>query len=600
MTTNNQPRNIRSTGFRISILLGAIAGSLAAQNSFLVHNLVSDLPGIADRTDPNLVNPWGVGFGASPFWVGNNKTGTSTLYDGTGAITALVVTIPQAGGAGNAGPVTGVIQNTFGSNTNAFNVSAGRASSFIFCSEDGVISGWNGAVSGTKASILFDNSASKAVYKGCALAGTAAVPFLLAANFSAGTIDVIDGGLHQDFLVAGKNFSDPAVPAGFAPFNVQNIGGTIFVTYAKQDDAKQDDVSGPGNGYVAMFNQDGTLISTLISKGALDSPWGMAIAPANFVPFAGALLVGNFGDGKINAFNPTTGALLGTLNDLTGTPISILGLWSLNFGGAARNADPGTLYITAGIGGGPNNDPRESHGLFGSIQAAPFFLTSGVQNGASFLPGPIAPNTWIQLKGNGMSATTGTWKVPPDGSLPTSVNGVSVTLNGVSVPVYFVNNTQVSFLVPPNTPQGPVQIQVTNNGLTSAKVAATVAALAPAFFTLGTSAATGDIYIAAEHVNGSLVGLTPPVANSTPAKPGETISLYATGFGSGTGATITPTIVIDGINAFVGFAGPVGPGLFLLNVVVPPTVVTGQDVRVVGLIGNFETQPNAYIPIAQQ
>src|ERR1700686_2135140 len=164
-----------------------------------------------------------------------------------------------------------------------------------------------------------------------------------------------------------SSFSNPAIPAGFAPFNVQNIDGTLFVTYAKQDAQKHDDVGGPGNGYVATFNLSGSLIANLVSQGPLNSPWGMAIAPANFGPFGGALLVGNFTDGKINAFNATTGAMLGTLDDTTGNPIAIPGLWSLNFGSGAQSEDPSTLYITAGIGGGPNNEPLGSHGPLAGI-----------------------------------------------------------------------------------------------------------------------------------------------------------------------------------------------------------------------------------------
>ena len=172
---------------------------------------------------------------------------------------------------------------------------------------------------------------------------------------------------------------------------MQNIDGTLFVTYAKQDAQKHTNVGGPGNGYVAMFNLNGSLIANLVSQGPLNSPWGMAIAPANFGSFAGALLVGNFTDGKINAFNATTGALLGTLDDTTGNPIAIPGLWSLNFGGGAQSEDPGTLYITAGIGGGPNNDPVQSHGLFASIQAAPSFQTRAFKTARASSPDPSLP-----------------------------------------------------------------------------------------------------------------------------------------------------------------------------------------------------------------
>jgi uncharacterized protein (TIGR03118 family) len=612
-------RSLKSIGLAwlLAVVLLGAAGSLGAQNAppnnYLVHNLVSDLANAADQQDSNLVNPWGVGFGATPFWVGNNGTGTATLYSGAGAPISLVVTIPQAGGTGTAGPVTGVIFNSFASNTSAFDVQAGKPSLFLFCSEDGVISGWNQTASGKKASILFDNSKSGAVYTGCAVGGTTAAPYLFAANFNAGTIDVYDGNLNlnpapygQGVLPqpysASSSFSNAAIPAGFAPFNVQNIGGTLFVTYAKQDAQKRNNVAGPGNGYVAMFNLNGTLIANLISQGPLNSPWGMAIAPASFGPFASALLVGNFSDGKINAFNATTGAALGTLDDTTGNPITIPGLWSLNFGGGAQGEDPGTLYVTAGIGGGPNNDPLQSHGLLASIQAAPSFAISGIQNGASSIAGPIAPNTWVQLKGNGLSATTGTWELSGN-TLPTEVNGVGVTVNGTAVPVSYVSNTQVNFLVPSTVSTGPAQIQTTNQGLTSATVAVNVNPLAPGFFTIGTNATSGNIYVAAEHVNGMPIGPA-TVANATPAEPGETISLFATGFGpplaSGEALATTPTIVIDGLDAPVSFAGLVGPGLYLFNVAVPSRVTLGQDVLVVGLSGDFETQPNAFITIAAQ
>ena len=603
-----------------AVLLGTSAGTLAAQtasappNTYLLHNLISDLANTADHQDPNLVNPWGIGFGPTPFWAGNNGTGTATLYTGAGTTIPLVVTIPQAANAGTAGPVTGVIFNSFASNTNAFDVQAGKPALFIFCSEDGVISGWNQTVSGTKASILFDNSKSGAIYTGCAVGGTAAAPYIFAANFSTGTVDVYDGNLNLNPAPYTKStlpqpystsssFSNPAIPAGFAPFNVQNIDGTLFVTYAKQNAQKHSYAGSPGDGYIATFSLNGSLISNLVSEGPLNSPWGMAIAPANFGLLSGALLVGNFTDGKINAFNWTTGALLGTLDDTTGSPIAIPGLWSLNFGGGAESEDPGTLYITAGIGGGPNNDPVQSHGLFASIQAAPYFATSAVQNGASFIAEPIAPNTWFSIKGNELSATTGNWQVTGS-TLPTEVNGVGVTINGTAVPVSFVSNTQVNFLVPVTLSTGTAQIQTTNNGLTSAAVTVNVDPLAPAFFTLGVNAASGNVYIAAEHANGTLIGPAATIKNATPAEPGETIMLFATGFGptaaSGEVLAVAPAIVIDGISADVSFAGLVGPGLYQINVTVPSHVTLGQDVLVVGLSSNFETQPNAFLTIAAQ
>jgi len=616
----HRPKSTRIIRLCAGVLLGAAAGSLAAQtnsappNNYLVHNLVSDLANTADYQDPNLVNPWGAGFGATPIWVGNNGAGTATLYGGTGVAVQKVVTIPQAGNAGTTGPVTGVMFNPFTSNANAFDVQAGKPAPFIFCSEDGVISGWNQSVSGSAASILFDNSKSGAVYTGCAVGGTAAAPYIFAANFNAGTVDVYDASLNlnpapynqssvpQPYS-GSSSFSNPAIPAGFAPYNIQNINGTLFVTYAQQNTQKHASVPGPGNGYVAMFNLGGSLIANLVAQGPLNSPWGMVIAPSNFGPFAGALLVGNFADGKINAFNATSGAFLGALNDATGNPIAIPGLWSLNFGGGSDSEDPGTLYITAGIGGGPNNGPVQSHGLLASIQAAPSFAISGIQNAASFIAGPIAPNTWVALKGNGLSATTGAWQLTGS-TLPTEVNRVGVTLNGTGVPVSFVSNTQVNFLVPSTVSTGPAQIETTNNGLTSTAVTANVDLLAPAFFTIGTNAANGNVYIAAEHSNGTLIGPAATITGATPAEPGESIVLFATGFGPtlapGEALAVTPTIAIDGIAADVSFAGLVGPGLYQFNVVVPSTVTRGQDVIVVGLPGDFQTQSNAFLTIAAQ
>lgn len=592
-------------------LIIALTGVLAAQtaptntppNTFLVHNLVSDLPGIADHQDTNLVNPWGNGFGQSPFWIGNNGTGTSTLYDGYGTASALIVNIPAAGGAVTGGPVTGVILNAFSSNPAVFDVAAGKAASFLFCAEDGLISGWNSSVDSTHAKVLFDNSKSGAVYKGCAIGGTSAAPMFYAANFNAGTIDVFDGSFNQ-VLNAGA-FANSLIPAGFAPFNIQNIGGTLYVTYAKQDAMKHDDVAGAGNGYVATFDLTGKLLSNLIAQGPLNSPWGLAIAPATFGPFGGSLLVGNFGDGKINAFSVTTGKLNGTLDDPKGNPIAIVGLWSINFGSGARNEDAGTLYFTAGIGGGPNNDPPESHGLLGSIQGVPVFPVTGVVSTASSAAGPITANEWVSIKGNELSPTTAPWTITGT-TLPTTLNGVTVTVNGEAAPVSLVGNTQINFLVPADIQTSTAQIQTTSNGLTSAAVTVPVAPLAPAFFIASTNTTSGANYVAATHANGALVGPA-TVKGATPATSGETISIYASGFGQTSPLFINgqlavpppvlatlPTIVIDGIPANVIYGGLIDAGVYQFNVTIPKGVQSGDDL-IVGLLGDGETQQNAFI-----
>ncbi len=609
----------RSRIWKTATLAGIIAGTLAAQgttppNNYLVHNLASDLPNVADHQDKNLINPWGNAFGATPFWIADNATGLATLYNGLGVPnTARIVNIPGAGGAKTGGHVTGAIFNTFSSNTNAFDVATGTPSSFMFCTGDGVIVGWAGA-DANQAVTLFDNSKSGAEYEGCALGGTATAPYIFAANFSNGTVDVFDGGLNLNPAPFAKAFVDAAIPAGYAPFNVHNLNGQLYVEYAKQDTTKKTQVFGAGNGYVAVFDLNGNLISNLIMQGALNAPWGVALAPASFGPFGGDLLIGNLGDGTINAFNPTTGAQVGTLDDPTGKPISLQGLWEIAFGSGVQSEDTGTLYFTSGPGTlGTATDPLFSHGLLGSVQAVPFFTSANILNAGSDLAGAIAPNTWVAIKGNGLSPVTATWNVTT-ATLPTTTGGVGVSVNGEAAPVLFVSNTQVNFLVPSDISPGAAKIVITNNGLTSATVTATVAFLAPSFFTLSPAAANGDLYIAATHLSGQVVasaGLLGATVTTTPAAAGETIVLYGTGFGQTSPAIpngqvlpvplplpVNPTIVIDGYVANVIFAGVVSPGLYQFNVQVPAAVTHGQDALVVALLGDSTSQANAFIPIA--
>ena len=595
---------------RTGFLLAVFVSSLTGANNYLVHNLVSDLPGIADHQDKNLVNAWGNGFsGTSPFWIGNNGTGTSTLYDGTGTPNALVVSIPGPPGSNSSGAVTGVL---FNGNATSFNVAAGKAASFIFCTEDGTISGWNSSVDGTHALIMIDNSKSGAVYKGCALGGTTAAPLLYAANFNSGKIDVWDGNLNP---VKTAAFSNPAVPSNFAPFNIENLGGRLYVAYAMPDADKHDDVAGAGNGYVAVFDLAGNLLGNLTSKGPLNSPWGMAMAPASFGDFANTLLVSNFGDGKINAFNSTTGAQMGTLNDVNGRPISIPGLWSINFGNSGRGGDTATLYFTAGISGA--GDPVESHGLLGSVQPAPFMQSSGILNGAS-LSATVAPNAWVTIKGGALAATTRSWQSSDftGNKLPTQLDGVGVMVNGEATPVYFISPAQINFLMPADMVAGPVQIQTTNNGLTSATVTTTLASVAPAFFTLGTADAQGNLNIAAEHADGSVGGPANLIAGltTTPFKTGETIVLFATGLGTTNPGVpnglaisaplpllVTPTVMMGGVSAQVTFAGLVGPGLYQVNATIPSGIKPGTgattSVPVVLQMGAAQSQNGAVIAV---
>jgi uncharacterized protein (TIGR03118 family) len=321
-------------------------------------NLVSDgSNSSAPTTDPNLTNPWGiVAFPGAPFWVADNHSGMSTLYDGAGHIIPLVVKIPPPPSApsGTVAAPTGIVWNPNGM---AFLVS-GQSSLFIFATEDGTISAWSPAVDKLNAILQVDNSAAGAVYKGLALASNSMGLFLYATNFNAGTVDVFDSSFKPATLPG--SFSDPGIPKGYAPFGIALIDGNLFVTYALQDAAKHDDQKGLGHGFVDIYDTSGNLIRRFASGGLLNSPWGIVRAPANFGLFSTRILVGNFGDGHISGFD-SLGVFHGQLGDTTFKPITIPGLWGLSFGNAL-GSDPSKLYFTSG----PND---ESNGLFGYLQS---------------------------------------------------------------------------------------------------------------------------------------------------------------------------------------------------------------------------------------
>jgi uncharacterized protein (TIGR03118 family) len=342
---------------RTTILSATIAGCLGgasaqAATTFEVTNLVSDGSVPAATTDPNLINPWGVSFApASPMWVSDNGTGVATLYTGAGAKVALTVTIPPAGG--NSNP-TGQVFNP----TSDFQVNGSKAF-FIFDTENGTIAAWNGGTTATQ-----EYSEPNAVYKGLALGNDGSQNLLYAANFNSGLIEEFNSA----FAPVGA-FTDPTVPAGYAPFNVQVLNGHLFVTYAVQNGAKHDDVAGAGNGVVDEFNLDGTLVKRLVSPGGeVNSPWGLDIAPASFGTLAGDLLVGNFGDGTISAFDPNTGTFEGKLTLSDGTEFQEGDLWALVTGNGGPGFDPNKVYFTAGL-------MDEAEGLFGSITPVPEPMT---------------------------------------------------------------------------------------------------------------------------------------------------------------------------------------------------------------------------------
>jgi len=326
----------------------ALAGG---SNAYQQTNLVSDMAGVAAHTDAQLVNPWGIAFfPGAPFWVADNNAGVSTLYDANGNKQALVVAIPTASG-GAGGTPTGIVTNSTGK-------FGGYV--FIFDTEDGAIVGWK---SGTAGAVATTKAA--AVYKGLAMITNAGAPFLLATNFNSGSVDVYDGNF-QPVALAG-NFTDPTLPAGYAPFGIHVIGGNVYVTYAKQDAAKHDPVTGKGLGYVSVFDGNGNFLSRFASAGTLNAPWGVVRAPASgFGLLSGALLVGNFGGGGINAYNAMTGKSLGMMKNEKGKALNNIGLWDMVFG-AGGTGSPTTLYLAAGTF-------HESHGLFASVSVVPVSL----------------------------------------------------------------------------------------------------------------------------------------------------------------------------------------------------------------------------------
>jgi len=343
-------------------------GGGIATRSYVQSNLVSDIPGLAAHTDPNLKNPWGTSVGpGSPIWVSDNHAGVTTLYDGAGNAQSLVVAIPAplSAGAGAVGAPTGQAFNTFDPSSSDFVISQDGKSGpafFLFATEDGTIAGWNPSVDKTHAIIAVDRSTATdgvgdvgANYKGLALVTMSSGKFIYATSFRFGRVDVFDS--HFNLV---NSFTDPTVPTGFAPFGIHNVGGKLYVTFAKQGPGKNDDAARPGNGFVDVFSPNGDLLQRLVSRGKLDSPWAVTLAPTTFGAFGGDILVGNFGNGRINAYDPTTGMFQGELSGPGGGPIAIDGLWGLRFAPATPGATPNTLFFTAGLN-------HEADGLFGTL-----------------------------------------------------------------------------------------------------------------------------------------------------------------------------------------------------------------------------------------
>jgi uncharacterized protein (TIGR03118 family) len=345
---------------------------------FVETSLVSDIPGFAPNTDRNLTNPWGFAeTSAGQFRVAANGSGRAILLDAQGEKSGADIIIPPPAGSpsGTTSTPNGVISNP----TSGFVITVKGKSApatLLFSTEDGTIAGWNPALSQTRAVIAADQSGNGAVYKLLAMGTNAQGTFIFASNFHNGTIDIFDSNFH--LVHFGPNaFVDPttgpdAIPSDFAPFGVKNFNGTLFVTYAKQDADKHDDVAGVGNGFIDEFDTSGNFIRRFATRGLLNSPIGAAIAPANFGQFSNDVLIGNFGDSHVNAFTPS-GQFLGQLTDTQGNPLVLnggfketdtKGLWGIGFGNGAGGAGTSTLFFAAGIN-------EENDGLFGKVDVAP-------------------------------------------------------------------------------------------------------------------------------------------------------------------------------------------------------------------------------------
>jgi uncharacterized protein (TIGR03118 family) len=348
------------------LLLAVSPQRLTADSTYSQVNLVSDVPGLATNTDTNLKNPWGVSFApTSPFWISNQASNTATLYDGAGTPVPLVVSIPPSGFP--TGP-TGQVFN----GTSSFNLPDGSPAVFLFDTLDGRILGWNGGAGTTAVNV---STIAGAVYTGLAIASSGGANYIYAAD-NTGHITVFDASFSNvtGTTFAGK-FVDPNPVAGFHPFNIQSIGGNLYVTYAA---LTAQGVGLPG-GFVDEFNSSGTFLKRIATSGQLYAPWGITLAPATFGSFGGDLLIGQFGDGEILVYDPSTDQFLGTINGTNGMPIVNPFLWSLDFRTGGTNVNTNALYFTAGY----NN---QLDGLFGEIQTTPEPGTIAlVLSGLSFL-----------------------------------------------------------------------------------------------------------------------------------------------------------------------------------------------------------------------
>ncbi len=441
--------------------IGGTANAQVSTNNYKQTNLVADTATVTPapvHVDANLINPWGIAFfPGGPFWISDNNSGFSTLYDQNGVLRGTFTIPPPTGSTAVATP-TGIVANL----SQAGFIVGGQPSLFIFDTEDGTISGWNG---GTNVVLAVDNSmgGTGAVYKGLTMITNNGANFLLATNFRSGNVEIYDSNFQTAHL--SGTFTDPNLPAGYAPFGIHNLGNNkIYVTYAVQDPAKHDPVHAAGDGIVDIFDNNGNFVQRFISNGDMhtNAPWGVVVPPAGFGAFGGDFLIGNFGDGVLNVYSPV-GIFMDSVRDSGGNVITNLSLWDLVFGGGGAAGDPNTLYLTAG---GMN----EAHGIFASLvptQASggntPNFSVSASPSSATVNAGNSSNFTINVTPTNGFnSALTFSCSGLPTGA-KCSFSTQSYTPGGTTSPMLTITTTPrngMKALVPVSGP-------ASSSGLTS-------------------------------------------------------------------------------------------------------------------------------------
>jgi uncharacterized protein (TIGR03118 family) len=552
--------------FSIAVV-SAQSSAPSSPNVYVQHNLVSSVPGMADVTDPNLIAPWGMSFSAtSPFWVSNAGKGNTTLYNDASSagitINSTVVTIPAGGGKTTPSEPTGQVQN----NTGGFLLANGKAASFIFCTADGTISAWNG---GTVSTVMVDFSSVGTMYYGMAIGTASGAPLLYAANFSFGKIDVFDTNFKLTSVPGG--FGDATLPAGYAPFNIWPVNGQLLVAFGVQNSTKTFAVSGVGNGIVDAFDFNGNFVKRIATGGPLNAPWGVAEVGGNWGAASNSYLIGNFGDGHINAFDLTTGALKATLQDPTGAVITLPGLWAITLGNGASGGDINYLYFTAAI---TSNGAQA--GLLGSL--APPAQITGIHNAASGPEAAIAPGEVVQLSGITVGprpAVTST-ALTSAANATTSLGGTTVTVNGTPAPILYASADVTNIIVPWGVTGTSASIVVTAGTTTGQTMTMPLAATAPGLFPGATYNQDGT-----------------PNSTSNPAAAGTVVVFYATGLGQTDppgqdgvrygslvlAETVAPvTATIGGQTAQVIYAGSAPgqiAGVMQVEIVVPAGAGTG-------------------------